>query len=492
MNNKSERKNLLVVMADEHAGQVLGCEGHPIVKTPNIDQLAARGTRFTSAYTDSPICVPARAAFATGRPIHETGNWDNAFPYTGEPQSWGHALQKAGVRVESIGKLHYRNKDDDTGFDVQSLPMHVVDGVGDVLGAVRDPLVERNKCRDLSEKIGEGDTNYTDYDTRVVAETESWFKATRDSGEEGNWVLFVSLVCPHFPLIAPPKFYNMYRGVEIPQPVSAPPEDQEHPWIKAMRNCFTYDRYFTEESRREALAAYYGLCSFADDNLGKVLSGLQKYGFEESTQVIYLSDHGDNMGARGLWGKSTFYEESARIPIVMAGPDIPTGEICNTPVLMSDMYATILDANGIDTSASESTSLFQTMKNGEDTDRAIVSQYHAAGSPSGGYMLRQGNWKYCYYVGMPPQLFDLSQDPQELNDLASDPRHESVIDDLNHALRAQLDPEAVDALAKRDQNNLIERHGGRKAVLERGTFGPTPPPGVEVKFVSNQKPADAG
>ena len=122
--------NLLILMSDEHQARAMGCAGHPFVQTPHLDALAARGLRFTDAYTPSPICVPARAAFATGRHVHDIRLWDNAMPYTGAPRGWGHALQGAGVPVESIGKLHYRAVEDGAGFDRQHIPMHVVDGVG--------------------------------------------------------------------------------------------------------------------------------------------------------------------------------------------------------------------------------------------------------------------------------------------------------------------------------------------------------------------------
>ena len=109
--------NFLLLMDDEHTQKMLGCYGHPLVQTPHLDALAASGTRFESAYTNCPICAPARASFATGKYVHEIGAWDNAHPYEGEPPSWGRRLQENGVRTASVGKLHYRNVDLPTGFD---------------------------------------------------------------------------------------------------------------------------------------------------------------------------------------------------------------------------------------------------------------------------------------------------------------------------------------------------------------------------------------
>jgi choline-sulfatase len=132
--------NVLVVMSDQHNPKVMGCAGHPVVATPNLDALAAAGVRSTAAYTNSPICVPARAAWATGHYVHEIGYWDNAIAYDGRAPGWGHALQRAGIPVESIGKLHYVDADAPTGFDRQIDPMHIMGGIGQVWGSVRDPL----------------------------------------------------------------------------------------------------------------------------------------------------------------------------------------------------------------------------------------------------------------------------------------------------------------------------------------------------------------
>ena len=124
-------------MNDQHSRNFLGCYGHPLVQTPNLDALANAGTRFVKGYTTSPICVAARASLATGKYVHDIGFWDNAIAYDGSVPSWGHALQRADVPVTSIGKLHYRFADDPTGFDEQIIPMHIAKGVGDLMALMR-------------------------------------------------------------------------------------------------------------------------------------------------------------------------------------------------------------------------------------------------------------------------------------------------------------------------------------------------------------------
>ncbi|MEM9106392.1 MAG: sulfatase-like hydrolase/transferase, partial [Pseudomonadota bacterium] len=149
--------NLLVIMSDEHQARALGSAGHDFVKTPHLDSLAARGTRFSDAYTPCPICVPARASFATGRYVHQTRLWDNAMPYDGSIPGWGHSLQAKGIPVESIGKLHYRAEEDPAGFDIEHIPMYVANGVGMVWASIRREEERVSaKSRMLGDYIGPG------------------------------------------------------------------------------------------------------------------------------------------------------------------------------------------------------------------------------------------------------------------------------------------------------------------------------------------------
>lgn len=474
-------RNVLILMSDEHSNKVLGCQGHPTVRTPNIDRLASRGTRFSSAYTNCPICIPARASFATGRYAFQTECWDNAIPYSGEPPSWGHALAARDIPSFSIGKLHYRNAQDDTGFTEQILPMHVVDGIGDLLGAVRDPLPVRHKSKALAFELGPGESTYTQYDREITAAACEWL-STR--GTAGPWVLFVSWVAPHFPLIAPRNFYEMYDAERLQLPKACRQDSwPRHPWLDAFRRCFITDEFFTDETRRIALASYFGLVSFLDDNIGQVLATLSDSGVGDETLVIYTSDHGDNLGTRGLWGKSTMYEESVAVPLILAGTDVPVGKVLSTPASLVDIYPTLIDAFG---GPSDETlpgrSLLHLCHGPALPERLAFSEYHAAGAATGAFMVRRGRYKYVHYVDMPPQLFDLETDPEELTDLAHDTEHASAITALRIELERICDPVEVDRRAKLQQAELIERHGGREAVVAKGGFGATPPPGNAAKF----------
>jgi len=479
--------NLVVIMSDEHNPKVLGASGHPIVQTPNLDRLAARGTQFTSAYTTCPVCVPARAAFATGKYVHQIGFWDNADAYDGSVPSWHHRLRSRGHRVVSIGKLHFRgHPGDDNGFSEEIIPMNIIEGKGDLMGLVRNDLPERGLSWKIAKLAGPGETPYTAYDREIATRAEIWLREEAPRWREKPWVLFVSFVCPHFPLVAPAEFYYRYRLADMPVPKQyAARERPDHPYLRDYASSFAYDRYFDEGKLRKAIAAYYGLCSFLDHNIGQILRVLDDTGLSASTRVLYTSDHGDNLGARGLWGKSTMYEEVAGVPLILGGPDVPGGLRVSAAASHVDVYPFIMQCVGEERGAMDDghpgCSLFDLAK-GARPRRSVLSEYHGMGSTTGAFMIRHGKYKYVHYVAYRPQLFDLESDPEELNDLATEPRLAGVLAECTARLRALCDPAEVDARAKKRQAELLEQNGGREAVIRRGDLGFTPPPGYPVLF----------
>ena len=241
-----------------------------------------------------------------------------------------------------------------------------------------------------------------------------------------------------------------------------------------------YDSFFNDEARRVATASYYGLCSFLDDNIGRVLAALEEAGLAGSTRVIYTSDHGENLGVRGLWGKSNMYEEAVRVPLIAAGPDVPAGRVCNTPASLLDGHPTILECIGLDADpALPGRSLWRL---GDEPERAVFSEYHAAGAASGCFMLRQGRWKLIHYTGFDPELFDLEADPEERRNLAAN--EPETVARLSAAMREVCDPDEVHRRARASQDALVEAHGGRRAVMQAGAFSGTPAPGDKPVFTA--------
>ncbi len=474
--------NLIVIMSDEHHPRLMGNAGHPLIKTPNLDRLARRGTAFDVAYCNSPICVPSRASFATGRYVHELETWDNAMAYDGRIPGWGHALQSTGHRVDSIGKLHYRNESDATGFDRQYHPMHIYGGVGMVWGAIRDRAADfRDRAPRMLEPIGPGTSKYNVYDDRIATEAEAWIAREATAKHDKPWVLFVGFVAPHFPLTVPQEFLNLYPVDQMPKPRLHPKDGyRRHPWLEDGHRIHPVDDSLDDQQRLLATACYYGLCTWVDRQVGRVMAAVETAGLTDTTRIVYTSDHGDNIGARGMWGKSTHYDDAVGVPLIMAGPDIAAGQRCRTPVSLVDMAPTILDGAGEDaygwTDTLPGRSLFEVAARPFDAERTVFSEYHAFGSPTGAFMVRDGRYKYNYYAEYEPELFDMDVDPGEECNLAADPTFASVRATMERKLRGIVDPDATDARARAAQTALIARHGGPETARNVGAPGATPAP----------------
>lgn len=473
--------NLVIIMSDEHHPRAMGVAGHPLVLTPNLDRLAAHGTRFDAAYCNSPICVPSRASFATGRYVHALGTWDNAIAYDGSVPGWGHALQRSGHRVDSIGKLHYRNATDPTGFDRQYHPMHIYGGYGMVWGALRNGEADFSaRAHVMMDPIGPGTSKYNIYDDRIATEAECWL-ADAAASPGRPWVLFLGFVAPHFPLTVPQDILDLYPADRMPTPRLHPKDGHpRHPWLERSHQLHPVDDALDDARRRLATACYYGLCTWIDRQVGRVVTALDRTGLAADTRVIYTSDHGDNIGARGTWGKSTHYDDAVGVPMVMAGPGIAGGQVCRTPVSLVDLAPTIMDGVGEDPYAWAADlpgrSLFDIAAQPEDPARTVFSEYHAFASPSAAFMLRNRRYKYNHYVGYDPELFDLACDPGEERNLAGDPAHAAIRAGFEAQLRGLLDPEATDLQAKADQAALIARFGGPEKASDIGAPGATPAP----------------
>ena len=475
-------KNILVLCSDEHARSALGCSGHPIAQTPTLDTLATIGTRFSQAYTPSPICVPARACLATGSHVHENRCWSSAEPFHGQHDSWMRRLRDGDHAVVSVGKLHFRSSDDDNGFSEEIVPMHVAnDGKGWPQALVRNPMPAFTEAAELARDVGSGDSDYTEYDRTITAEACRWLKRYPSKIKNKPWALFVSYVSPHYPLKAPREFFDLYAGRDMPDAIAGGSDRiPDHPVLREMARFWDYDSYFDERSRDLGKRAYFGLCSFLDDNIRRVLEALEDSGAARDTVVIYISDHGEMLGEHGFWTKSVMYEASVGVPLIMSGGGVPVG-VNRTPVSLTDIAATVERIAG---SAGRSTSEpwqarpLHDFIEAPDADRFILSEYHDGGSPTGFFMVRQGPWKYVHYAGDHPcQLFNLETDPHEMADRGCDPAFEDHRERMQGLLTSILDPEAVNALAFSDQRALLERYGGAEAVLATPGFNHTPAPG---------------
>ncbi len=481
--------NLIFFTGENHCQRVLGAYGHPVVRTPHLDRLAARGTLFRNAYCSSPLCCPARASLATGRYPHETGYWENSTAYDGRVPSWMHRLRDAGHEVVAIGKLHYRATEDDNGFTEEIVPMHILDGIGGLFGLLRgsgeEPVRDGNWQMYVTD-CGAGSTDYQAYDRDITRRAVTWLR--EHAAKSGRpWVLCVNHVSAHPPFRIPRELLDLYPPASIPPPVAWRKDERpRHPAIEHLRRILGSHDDLDEHTMRRVAAAYFALVTHLDEQVGQVLAAAEALDLLDHTRIVYTADHGDSFGNHYIFGKFHLYERAAAVPLIMAGPQIPAGHDITQLVSHVDLFPTIVEGMGLAPHPAEANlagaSLWPALA-GRQTARIGFAEYHGLGSKNASYLIRDGDMKLIFHVAMPAQLFDLKHDPDEVEDLAADPAHAAARAALEAKLRAIVDPEAVDARAKADQRAKAAQFGGTAAILARGGIPYTPAPGAEVRFV---------
>jgi choline-sulfatase len=481
--------NLILIQSDNHSRKILGCYGHEIVKTPTLDKLASRGVRFANAYAASPLCVPARAAMATGRFPHQSGYWDNAIAYDARIPSWMHRIREQGHAVAGIGKFHYRSSEQDNGFSEESLSMHLHSGRGAVRTLLRGydnelPAADDARWDLYAKRSGPGESHYQQYDKQITRRATEWLR--EHGGPSAKpWALVIGYACPHPPFAAPQRLFDLYPEDRMPLPVRFRPGDRsEHPAVRHKRWIENCHDMTDERVLRRIAAAYFALITFLDENIAEVMRVAEELGLLATTRIIYTSDHGELFGAQGLLGKSSLYEGSVGVPLILSGPDIPENHVVSTLVSHVDLFPTVVDGVGGQMARADvdlpGRSLFDIVDRQEPL-RAAFAEYHAQSSKAGQFMLRDGYLKLIYHVGMPAQLFDLSVDPDEIHDLVEEGSDGGSVHALELKLRAICDPEQVDVRAKSDQRLMAEHWGGPAKLQSEEFILFTPPPGVSSK-----------
>ena len=442
--------NILVIMSDEHDPAVMGSSGHPLVQTPNLDRLAAAGTVFNHAYCNSPICVPSRMAFLTGNYCHRIGVWDLGSPLRADTPTFGHYFTAAGYETVLCGRTHMAGGDRLHGFGTRLFDD--MDTWRSRQAPRRTPEARRGSNSHVTE-CGPGPGAWYDYDTTVADLSMRYLNGKAAHSSERPWLLYSGLMYPHFPLTCPPEYYRRYDPAAVtPADLRGETLDSQHPAIRQLRYFFRNEEIVPEPVQRRALASYYGLVTLVDDLVGSMLAAIDNSPLRDNTVVIYLSDHGEMAGQHGIWQKQCFYEASVRVPMILRTPRGAAGQRIGASVSLVDLLPTLLDLAGIDIpSGLPGASLAHLQPDPGGAERTVFSEYHAQGMLQGGYMIKRGDWKYNYYVGHEPQLFDLRVDPGEFHDLAADQRCAPVRAALHRELLNIADPEQVSEQALRDQ-----------------------------------------
>lgn len=461
------RPNILIVMSDEHAPQVSSPYGHPFIQTPNLQRLADGGHVFENSYCNSPLCVPSRASFMTGRHLHRIGVWDNGVPLASDEPTWAHRLNALGYDTALSGKMHFVGADQHHGFKERLVPD--VHGCGRIAGPdwAAGVVDGGKRMRARIAEAGPGDSSYQRYDEEVVARASAYLQDP--VRPERPWALCASLITPHFPLVVRQPYFDRYypEHADLPR-IPADHHASPHPAHQRLRLHFsTYG--FTDDQIRRARAAYYGLVTFFDTQLGRLLDALEASGQAENTVVVYVADHGEMHGEHGMWWKCSFYEHSARIPTIISWPGhLPVRRRVPEVISLIDVVRTIVDlAGGTETEGLDGHTMVPLLQGDRAgwKDLALV-EYEGHGTVTPGRMIRRGRYKLSYYHGEPLELYDLEEDPNELENLAGRARYAGLQEELTALLLADWPPAEVDRRVRASQR--------RRKILSRGD--PLPPP----------------
>jgi choline-sulfatase len=495
---ESPRPNLLVIMSDQHSPHVLGCAGDPVVRTPHLDRLATSGVRFQSAYCGAPLCVPSRSTFMTGQSCSQIGVWTNAGILGSDVPTFAHALAVAGYDTVLCGRMHFRGPDQRHGFTDRPMG-DVSPPIGTRPWRVLEGLPPGGNIQQYSATAisGPGRTGYQAFDADVTATTLRWLReraasnATGTAGTAGTggaarpFCLVVGLLLPHNPYIAPRALYEEYLDrVGVPE-IPAAYWETLHPAVRGWRTSREVDK-LTPEQARSARAAYYGLVTMVDDEVGQIVAALDETGLRDNTAVFYTSDHGDMAGELGMWWKSSCYEGSAGVPLLAAWPGrFAAGRRVDEPVSLIDLAPTLVDLGGAAPLPHATGRVLTPLLRGEPLPADWPPVIYAENGPDldnpPARMVRRGQWKLVHHHGYAqPQLFDLAADPQEARDLGADPAYAAVREDLHALARAGWDGDAVIARSRRQAEEVRPLAAWARAVQPPEPDAWIPPPNCNV------------
>jgi len=432
--------NILVVMADQLNGFSLGAYGHPVVKSPNINGLAERGVLFENAYCNSPLCAPSRFSLMSGQLPSRIGAYDNASYFPANVPTFAHHLRKMGYQTCLSGKMHFVGPDQLHGFeDRLTTDIYPADFGWTPDWQRPDDRIDwwyHNLASVTQAGVAEA-TNQYDYDDDVGQKTVRKIRDLARTVDERPFCLVASFTHPHDPYATRQQYWDLYDDADIDLPsVSAIPFERLDPHSQRLYKAAASDEFtITEQDIKNARRAYYGNVSYIDEWFGTIKATLEQTGLADNTVIAFISDHGDMLGERGLWYKMSFLEPSARIPMIMAGPGITEGRRISAPVSLLDVFPTLTDIAVTSGDMSEpepvdaldGQSLLAMASGGEEEhEREVIGEFLGEGAIAPVLMIRRGRFKYIYSSPDPAQLFDVAADPNELNNLFSNPKFSEI------------------------------------------------------------------
>ncbi len=458
----TQRPSILYLMADQLAPQVLKAYGGKVCRTPHIDRLAEDGVVFESAYTNYPICAPARFSFMASRLPSRIGAYDNASEFASSVPTFAHYLRDMGYATCLSGKMHFVGADQLHGFEERvTTDVYPADfswttdwSIGsDVwvpwyhsMRAVLDAGPWRRSVN-------------IDYDEEVTVEACRWLHDHADRHDNKPFFLTASFISPHDPYLAPDAYWGMYTDNEIDDP-RVPDMDLDERDAHSRRLFTITGRHMeavSPEDVRRARRAYYAVMTWLDDRIGRIMETLEAIGAADNTIIVLSGDHGDMLGERGLWFKMSFFEWSARVPMIVYAPKMFQARRVSQNTSLIDLFPTFLewagdgrmpdlvapiDGGGLNGLLAGNTS---------DWHDTAFSEYCGEGTPGPMFMVRRGRWKYISGDGDPPILFDMQADPDELTNLAGQADTAEVEAELAAEVAKQWDRERLKADVEESQ-----------------------------------------
>jgi choline-sulfatase len=444
--------NILLIMFDQMSAQSLPCYGHAVAKAPHLQGLADRGVAFENAYCNSPLCSPSRFAMMTGQLPSRIGAYDNAAELNASVPTFAHYLRALGYRTCLSGKMDFTGADQLHGYE-ERLTTDLSPSDFGWTPEWERPEKLQPWFHDLAGVVDAGPYDHSlamAYDEEACGQAERWLYETAGGTDERPFLLTVSFMHPHDPYLARREFWDLYDddAIDLPRvPYMAPAARDPH--SRRLYAMYDRDEYVITEARiRRARRGYYGMISYIDAQLGRVLAALEALGRRDDTVIIATADHGDMLGERGLWYKMTFFERAVRVPLILCAPELFAARRVARSVSLVDLLPTLLSiAEGGDRCAAlpiDGTSLTSLAAGRDDeAPEAVYGEYMAEGTSQPIFMIRRGQHKYITCTGDPPQLFDLAADPLELDNLAGRPKQAALATAFAAEAARKWDSEAI-------------------------------------------------
>jgi arylsulfatase A-like enzyme len=441
------RPNVLFIISDD-LNNSLGCYGHPQVKSPNIDRLAERGVRFERSYCQFPLCGPSRNSMLTGLYPNSSGILRNSQIFRQTiPQhiSLSQAFRRSGYFAARIGKLYHYNVPKSVGTnghdDPGSWELELNPAGCDRL--LEEPDIFSLRPNSFGGTLSwyaspRGDLLHTD---GMLASDAEWVLERCAKDKSRPFFLAVGFYRPHTPYVAPAPYFDGYPPKEMPL-VKGVEEDVKDLPAQALGSHKKEHDLLTDDLRQQAIQAYFASITFMDAQVGRILDKLENLGLAENTIVVFTSDHGYHLGEHGLWQKMSLFEESARVPMIIAAPGVSqSGGVAKTPVGLIDLYPTLTKLCGVDSPNNlQGQDLGPILSDPTRIGRGWSLSQVTRGSrtnPKIGYTLRTPRWRYTEWDGAKAgrELYDHTNDPLEQTNLAGVAEHDKRIAEFSQQLQ---------------------------------------------------------